>query len=376
MAAVGAMTPRQRLILIASTAVVAVSRVLALARTPWDWDELLFMQALDRFDVAAHRPHPPGFPLYILAAKVIRKLGFGDFHALQVLSVLAGVIIVPAMFFLCRALGMRFVTALSAALILAFFPNVWFYGGGAFSDVPSMVLAIVAVALLVQGRLLLGATALAVAAGFRPQNLLIGLVPLALCSWRAKRRTILAAAILIVIIGASYGAAAWLTGWPRYIEAVREHSAYITTVDSFRSPTRPALWRIAGYFLVRPYRAPAINALVALFAAISVIVSLAQRRKHVMLALGAFVPFCVMAILYLDHFSASRFSIGYAPLIALLVADGIALVARRFEPLASAALVVLMILWTWPAIAAVRHSVSPPVAAVDWLRNHADRRAM
>src|SRR5262245_46197595 len=58
----------------AATLATAVSRVLALARTPWDWDELLFMLALDHYDVAAHRPHPPGFPLYIFAAKVVRKL--------------------------------------------------------------------------------------------------------------------------------------------------------------------------------------------------------------------------------------------------------------------------------------------------------------
>jgi hypothetical protein len=37
--------------------------------------------------------------------------------------------------------------------------------------------------------------------------------------------------------------------------------------------------------------------------------------------------------------------------------------------------VVVMIVWTWPALTAVRHSVAPPVAAVDWLRNHADPRA-
>jgi hypothetical protein len=368
------MSARQRLILIAATIAAAASRLFALARTPWDWDELLFMQALDRYDVALHRPHPPGFPLYILGAKIVRKLGFGDFHALQVLSVAAAILIVPAMFFLCRALQLRFETALSAAMILAFFPNVWFYASGAFSDVPSMVLVIVAVALLLRGQLLLGATVLAIAAGFRPQNLLIGIAPLAVASWRDKRRAPIAAAILVVILGASYGAAAWLTGWSRYLEAVREHSAYITSVDSFRSPGRPPLWRVAGYFLVRPYRAPLINTLVTLFAAISLIVSIVQRRRNVLIALAAFAPFCVMAVLYLDHFSASRFSIGYAPLIALLAADGIALVARRAEPLVSAALVVVMIVWTWPAIAAVRHSVSPPVAAVDWLRNHADPR--
>src|SRR5439155_25554425 len=131
---------RERWIVAGATLVAAISRLFALARTPWDWDELLFMQALDRYDVAAHRPHPPGFPLYILAAKIVRKFGFGDFHALQVLSIAAAIAIVPAMFFLCRELRMRFSTSLSAAMLLAFFPNVWFYGGGAFSDVPSMTL--------------------------------------------------------------------------------------------------------------------------------------------------------------------------------------------------------------------------------------------
>jgi hypothetical protein len=392
---------RERWIVAGATLIAAISRLLAVARTPWDWDELLFMQALDRYDVGGHRPHPPGFPLYILAAKIVRKLGFGDFHALQILSVVAAIAIVPAMVFLCRALGMRFATALGAAMILAFFPNVWFYGSGAFSDVPSMVLVIVAVALLVRGNLLLGAAALAIAAGFRPQNLLIGLAPLALAAWRDKRRAPIAAAILVVIIGASYGTAAWLTGWSRYVEALHEHSAYITSVDSFHSPTRPALWRVAGYFLLRPYRAPLINVLVALFAAIGLIRRAdlrsavagrlvrrpmpedgrptggrptADRRSALLLAIAAFAPFCVMAVLYLDHFSASRFSIGFAPLIALLVAEGVAVTGRRAEPLVAATLVVVMIVWTWPAIAAVRNSVAPPIAAVDWLRNNADPR--
>jgi hypothetical protein len=376
-------TSRERWALFAATALAAISRSFALARTPWDWDELLFMQALDRYDVAAHRPHPPGFPLYILAGKVVRKLGFGDFHALQALSLVAAILIVPAMFFLCRALQMRFTTSLAAALILAFLPNVWFYGGGALSDVPSMVLVIVAVALLLRGQLLLGVAVLGIAAGVRPQNLLIGAAPLLVAAGFSLRRerlkpvpTLLAAAAVVaVIVGVSYGAAAWLTGWPRYLDAVREHGAYITSTDSFHSPSRPALWRVFGYFLVRPYHAPAVNTIVTLFAAVSVIVSIVRRRMHVLIALAAFAPFCLMAVLYLDHFSASRFSIGYAPLIALLVADGIALVARRAEPLVAAAVVIVMILWTWPALRAVEHSVSPPVAAVDWLRNHADPRA-
>ena len=69
------LTRREWGAVIAASLVAALSRVFALARTPWDWDELLFMRALDHFDVASHRPHPPGFPLFIGAAKIVRVLG-------------------------------------------------------------------------------------------------------------------------------------------------------------------------------------------------------------------------------------------------------------------------------------------------------------
>jgi DIE2/ALG10 family len=392
------MATRERLILAAATLVAAASRLFAMARTPWDWDELLFMRALGRYDVASHRPHPPGFPLFVLAGKVLRKLfGLGDFQALQALSVVAAVLIVPAMFALCRALGMRFSTSISAAMILAFFPNVWFYGGTAFSDVPSMVLVIAAVALLLRGKMLTGSAALAVAAGFRPQNLVVGVAAWLLAAFgrgqaeacppagsrqepsggRASAcpgRAVAGAILLAAIVAASYGAAAWLTGWQRYRRAVTDHGAYISTVDSFRAQGRPPLWRLIDDFFVHPYQAPLINAIVTALVVIALIVGLIQRRRHVLVALASFGPFCLMALLLLDHFSASRFSIGYAPLIALLVAEGVALVARRFEPVAAAALVALMIGWTWPAIDGVRHSIAPPVAALDWVRNHADPR--
>ena len=370
-------------LLAVATLFTAVSRLFALARTPWDPDEIRFMQALDAFDVARHRPHPPGFPLYVLAGKAIRLFGIGDFHALQALSFLASAAIVPAMFFLCRELGFRFSTALSAAMILAFMPNVWFYGGAAFSDVPSMTLVILAITLLLRGRrdpraYVAGAVVLAIAVGVRPQNLLIGIAPFLIATAREIRRSVarvvVAAAILVAVIGASYGAAAWVTGWDAYVGALRAHGEYIARTDSFRVPTRPPLWRVFDVFFLMPYRAPVINAIMALLAAIGGITALVKRRVPVLLALAAFAPFCVFAWLFLDRFSASRFSIGYAPLIAVAVAEGLRLLARRplFEAAASAALVVLMIVWTWPALTAVRATVAPTVAAVDWIAGHVD----
>ena len=40
------MTRSQRLLLVAVTLTAAISRWFALAKTPWDWDEMLFMLAM------------------------------------------------------------------------------------------------------------------------------------------------------------------------------------------------------------------------------------------------------------------------------------------------------------------------------------------
>lgn len=378
------LTARQRSVVIAAAVAAAITRLFALARTPWDWDELLFMQGLDHFDVASHRPHPPGYPLYIVAAKVIRKFGFDDFHALQALSLISAMLIVPAMFFLCRELRARFSTSIVAGMLLAFFPNVWFYGGAAFSDVPAMVLITIAAALLFAGcrdarAYVAGALLLGVSAGVRPQALMIGFVPMVIASWFQIRKSVARVLLAIFAVGfitaASYGGAAWLTGWEAYHRALQVHGDYIVRVDSFRSPVRPPLWRVFDDFFVMPYHAPAINFAVTALVLISFVVSLLRRRGPPLAALAAFAPFCVFTWLILDRFSASRFSIAYAPLMALLAADGLRLVTRRplIEGIAAAALVGGMIGWTWPALRDVR-TIAPSVAAVDWIRNHVDRR--
>ncbi len=380
------LTARARWLLASVIVAGAITRWLALSRTPWDWDEMLFMLSMRHYDVASHHPHPPGFPLFIAAAKVIHRFGLSDFRSLQTIAFIGAIAVVPATFFLCRELRMRFAPSLGAAAILACFPNVWFYGGTAFSDVPSMTLVIVAVALLFRGcrdprAFFAGAFVLAVAGGFRPQNLVIGALPAVIASlfqrWRA---TIIAALIGVAIVVGAYAVAAEKTGFEIYREALAKHSAYIAATDSFRSPGRPALWRLFDDFFIRPYRAPLINTIVTLLGAISVVYAAVRLRPHIIAIVATFGPFCLLAWLMLDRFSVSRFSIGYAPMIAILAADGASILAReisgRFgtraatvvESTVVAVLVVLMGFWTWPALRIVSTTISPPVAAAEWIR--------
>ncbi|HEX6099096.1 MAG TPA: hypothetical protein VF432_22475 [Thermoanaerobaculia bacterium] len=371
-------------------AFAAIARWPALSKTLWDWDEALFALALRDYDVTAHHPHPPGFPLFIALAKLIPT---DAFHALQSIAFVASLCVFPAMFFLARALRASAPVAIGAGLLLAFLPNVWFYGGTALSDVPSMVLVLVACALLLRGQVVLGAIVLGIAAGFRPQNLLIGAVPFLVNvgrgfspppSWvggallrpprggRAEatpyislRATLGAALITVAIVAVTYGTAASLSGgWDAYRGALAKHEAYIRNTDSFLAPRHPGLIRVADDFFFRPFRAPAINVIVTLLMAIAVV-----RRRH-WLAIAIFGPFCVFAWLFLDFHSASRFSIAYMPMFALLAAAGI---PERGRAVVLAAVVALMVVWTWPALRIVHTTPSPPVAAIESLRGFRGR---
>jgi hypothetical protein len=134
------LTRRERIAVAATALAVALTRLVALARGPWDWDEILFCMAVGEYDVVLHQPHPPGFPLYVFLARLVRPVAASDFHALQTVNVVAAMLAFPVFFATARAFGLRFATSFWGAILFAFIPNVWFYGGTAFSDVPAMVL--------------------------------------------------------------------------------------------------------------------------------------------------------------------------------------------------------------------------------------------
>ena len=367
----GALTRRERLAALALSLLVALTRWPALSRSLWDWDEALFALAVRDYDVSAYHPHPPGFPLFIAAAKLIPA---DAFHALQTVVFLSSLFVFPAMFFLARALRASAPVAMGAGLLLAFFPNVWFYGGTALSDVPSMVLVVTACTLLLRRQVVLGAIVLGIAAGFRPQNLLIGAVPLMMnvatgfspSKLREHDRLkpvapfAVAVVALVLIVGVTYGTAASLSGgWEVYRDTLARHESYIRNTDSFLAPRHPGLIRVADDFFFRPYRAPAVNAIVTILAA----VALLRRRQWLVVAI--FGPFCLFAWLFLDFHSASRFSVAYMPLFAMLAAAGI---PERGRSVVTALVVALMMVWTWPALRVVHTTDSPPVAAIESLR--------
>jgi hypothetical protein len=378
------LTRRQRVIYWSLVVFCAATRLVAVARSIWDWDEALFSLGMRKYDVALHHPHPPGFPLFIAMGRALRLVIPSDFRALQTVTVISAMLLFPAVYAFGRAIGLRFESAAIAGLLCAFFPNVWFFGGTAFSDLPSIVLVLFAVGFLMRGAddaraYFVGTLLLALAIGYRPQNLLVGLIPGMWATWhrwrRSRRDVILAALLGTVIVAAQYGTAMWLTGPERYLNAVRAHRQYIWDIDSFRNPDRPPLWRIFDRFFIKQYGAPALSVITSVVALIGIVSGIRQRSRPLLFALAAFGPFAILAWMVLDRFSISRFSIGYIPLFAVLAAEGIGAVAlmvsRRFaserpwvEWGLAVALAGAFFLWTFPALAVARESISPPEEAV------------
>lgn len=374
--------PANRRIFWTVAVVCALSRFAAMARSLWDWDEALFLLAMGDYDVTSHHPHPPGFPVYIAMAKIVRLVVASDFRALQSLNLVAGMLAFPALYFYARELGVKFQTAVIAGALFAFFPNVWFFGGTAFSDVLSIVLVLFAVVLLFRGResrvaYFAGTILLALAIGIRPQNFLVGLFPGILATLRRPWRDGVIAFLLgAIIVGTAFGSAIYATGeLDQYMRVVREHSDYIARIDSFRNPDRPPLWRIFDRFFFKQYQSAGLSILTSLFVLASWYGAVRHRDRTMLYNLLTFGPVAIAAWMMLDRYSISRFSIGYAPMFAVFAADGISRVARTESRqwAIGGVLAAAFAIWALPAFTDVRNELSPTVRAVEAAQREIDQ---
>jgi len=361
---------RHRLIFWSFALLCAATRLLAISKSVWEWDEALLVLGMRDYNVGLHHPHPPGFPLFIALGHLFRLFTPSDFRALQAINIVASMLVFPAMYLFARELKFRFELAVTAAVLFAFFPNVWFFGGGAFSDVPSIVLVLFAVTLLLRGAenrnaYWLGTLLLALAIGIRPQNFLVGLLP-GIHATRKRRvhEVLIALLIGVIVVGAAFGGAIRATGsYEQFVSVVKYHGEYIARVDSWRNPDRPAMWRLIDRFFMRQYQSPVLSIFATLFVFVSIYGSIRDRSRPMFFAATAFVPFALFAWAMLDRYSISRFSIGYQPLFALLVADGIARAGKKYAPLVAAALLAGFAVFTIPALTPVRKEVAPTVQA-------------
>jgi hypothetical protein len=380
---------RERAVFWVAVVAIAVTRLMAIARTPWDWDEFDFMLALQKYDVRAHHPHPPGSPTFVLFAQIAHLLVRDEFRSLLVVSTVAAVLLFPVAFLLLRELRFGFAEAVGGGALLCFLPNVWFFGGTGFSDMAGTTLLLASVAMFVRGcgdrnAYWLGSLLLGLAGGMRPQVLLAGLAPGLLATWHHRRRPFdILVSLLIgaLVMGCAYGIAAHLSGgWSEYRRLLESFNRYNTQVDSYHNKLRPPLASLLEPFFVSPYGNHTLGWELTVLAGISLLDALVRRRWNVWFIAAMFVPLMAASWLRLDHFSRSRYAITYAGMQAFLAVDGVAALARlvRLPSRAQIAIVGGAVLgfvgyswsWTAPALKIARTTASPPVQALEWLRAH------
>ncbi|HQN97528.1 MAG TPA: hypothetical protein PLM61_14210, partial [Thermoanaerobaculales bacterium] len=150
------------------------SRFGLLADGPWEWDEVLFARGLLHFELAAHFPHPPGFPGWLAIGHLLMPLAGEPLRALQwgssALSVLA--------LWPLAALGRRVASpavAAAAAVLVMVAPGPWLYAVRGFSSTPAAAFALAAAALAAGGLVGRRATAFTVlvAAAFLVRPILL-----------------------------------------------------------------------------------------------------------------------------------------------------------------------------------------------------------
>ncbi|MBI5871283.1 MAG: DUF2723 domain-containing protein [Actinobacteria bacterium] len=168
-----------------------------ISKTLYNWDSINFALALERFSVAEHQPHAPGYILYIGLGRVLQALLGDPNSALVAISIFGSAAAVAVIYLVGNKIFNR-ATGLVAAILLMFSPLAWFYSEIALPYGFKMLLVMLVTWLIYELVFnkrfpLLSAVAMGIAAGFR-QDVLIFLGPFWLYgTLRIDRRTMLLA---------------------------------------------------------------------------------------------------------------------------------------------------------------------------------------
>lgn len=373
-------------------AVLAAS--LSIPCSLWEWDEVLFARALHEYDVAAHIPQPPGFPLYIGTARLFRLFFPDDTLSLSLTSVLFAAVLGAGLYASFRFIFRDRAAAAAAAFLTLMSPAVLIHAGAPRSDVPGMAVGLGALALALQGSrsarsLVASGAAAGLAFGLRV-TVLPAVGPVLLASmfiqvrrgrWKPAASGLLLAALFAALC---YAPAVLKTGIPRYAKALKSHAEYAVATDSIAAENENrSITRRTDRFFYDPWGGrDKARIVLGLALAGLALAALKDRRALGWLALS-FFPVLVFSVLFTTPLAGPLYSLPFLPLFTGLAAFALvrgahllASAVRRPDLAASgmASVLVLGLLsagWTWPVMAMRRAEASPPAQACQTIQERA-----
>jgi hypothetical protein len=411
-------------------ALAALAVIFALAHVPFlapsleDIDSVNFALGVRDFDVATHRPHPPGYPVYIFLGKIATAIaGFGadaapsmiEAKALAVLSLLAGLFAMVVLYvvFTCfseappsLSVGERLraldVTAFAATAIVVCCPLFWYLAVRPMSDLPGLAVALAAQACLMvawwkqspapdgdrrlpapvtaaSGRMIvIGAFLAALSIGLRSQTVWFT-VPLLLVVLldrigRGVAGAMIGGGVMFVAGGLAWGIPLLIAsgGLNAYLAALGTQAGedFAAGEMLYLNPNP----RAAAFALMRtfidPWDSTALGTVVLILAAAGVI-QLAWRDRRSLVAISALMgPYLVFHLLFQDT-SFIRYALPLVPPVAFLAVRGVSLVSVPAIPIVAAVVSIAGVAIASPVLVAYGAEASPTVRALEAMKAEA-----
>jgi hypothetical protein len=376
-----------------------VAHARALPRTLEDIDSINLALGVESFDVASHRPHPPGYPVFIVMARAStaaigmlapswdrdRRAAAG----LAVWSLVAGTLAVFVVAELLAAIGFSPLIASLAAIVCVASPLFWFSSVRPLTDVPGLVAALLVQTWLVRGLrqvqggvaglprdLIWGAAAAGLIVGIRSQTIWLTGPLLAWCAAALiARGRVRSVAVLALATG--LGVVLWAVplvidsgGLAAYWRSVRfqgdqdlsgiELLATTPTVSLLKASLRRTFaepWLLTGL----------VNAMLA-FALLGVLKLARRERQPLWMLLLLFVPYLLFHLAFHETVTL-RYGLPLVVPVAALAVSGFSLLGSRAAIALASAAAVVAVLYVQPRLEAYSASGWPVARAFqDMLR--------
>ena len=308
-----------------------------------DLDSINFAFGLHDFDVTRHQPHPPGYPLFIVAARAAYTLTGSEPRALALVSVVSGALGILAIAALFRRLSPS--ASVLATAVAAAAPLYWFTAARPLSDMAGLAAAVAIQALILRAdsarAFYVAAFVAAVAAGIRVQVAVLTVPLLVYEFFRLHRRSeprdragqprplhtilyyvagVLAWAIPLMIITGPR--AYWRVLFGQGSEDLSGIRMLWTT------PTPRELMDALYYAFVSPWATWTLAAVVLILAIIGVGRAYRDARAGAIAIAAAFGPYLLFDVLFQETFT-TRYAVPLVIPIAWFAAMGASVLPRR-----------------------------------------------
>ena len=372
------------------------TRIIAIPASLWEWDDFLFAQSLLTYDLQAHSPHPPGFPVFVAMARAANWFFGDEYRSLTTIAFIFASLVTPALYFFYLTIFQDRSIAFAGALLGSFAPNVWLHSGAGRSDGVAFTLGIIALTLVIRGlrsrlSLVSGCAIFGLSLGVRTTLLPVMGPVTAVIFLRLLWRRQWPVVIFSLMVGTFfvlvwYIPMVYQVGWLNYRMIMNHHSQYILANDTILSYSDvPRLLYRFRRFFADLWGATWIMLTIYTLATLGLIALAVKRQWHIIgwMALS-FLPYLIFTFLLNAPLGGPLYALPYVPLFSGLAACGLLMIPRllivsgKWKTRKNSGLFLTICLtltiagWAYPFIKLVHREVSPPVSALNYLKINLD----